>query len=163
MNSNRSLVGVSLAVALGLLAGACGSSATSAGPSAETTDSVDSVTTSSTKPPVSEASIVDETDPTELFVDFARAWDAGDWESVGSLATPNVVEVAMEWYEKGGNATESLSLALENGCLDVFDTGLTCQFVYAPPTGSGLIFNVTYGTSDTGLIVTDLVFGGDAG
>lgn len=162
MNSNRSVVGVSLAVALGLLAGACGSSATSAGPSA-TTDSVDSVTTSSTQPPVTQAPIVDEVDPTELFVDFAMAWDASDWESVGYLATPNVVKVAMEWYEQGGNATENLALALENGCLDVFDTGMTCQFVYAPPAGRGLIFNVTYGTSDAGLIVTDLVFGGDAG
>ena len=121
------------------------------------------MTTSSTQPPVSEAPTVDEIDPTELLVEFATAWDAADWDSLGSLATSNVVEVAMEWYEDGGNATEGLSNALENGCLDVFDTGLTCQFVYAPPEGRGLIFNVTYANSDTGLVVTDLLFGGDAG
>ncbi len=161
MKSRHKLVGVSLAMAAGLLAASCGSSASSSEQSAETTDSADSVTTSSTEPPVSPAP--GEVDPTALLVDFATAWDAADWDSLGSLATSNVVDVAMEWYDDGGNASDGLSLALENGCLDEFDTGSTCQFVYAMDDSTGLIFDVTYASSDTGLVVTDLMFGGDAG
>lgn len=95
----------------------------------------------------------------DRLVDFAAAWDRGDWDALSALASPAAVATAQEWYEPGGNASDGVAYAVDS-CADA----TTCQIVYAPPAGFGLIFDLTLGTNEVGaLVVTDLTFGGDTG
>ena len=162
MNTSRWSMGASLVLATGLLVGACGSSDTDAVDLVDTTDAVDPVETTDSVDPVETA---DSVDPAvrALLIDFATAWDSADWEAAGSLATSEAVEVAMEWHSEHANAAEDVTYALDNGCLDAFETGMTCEFVYTAPDSRGLIFDATFAAADSGLMVTDLVFGGEAG
>ncbi len=127
-------------------------------------DAANTPETVSTSPAVdseeSETSTAVAADPSSLLSEFAAAWDAGDWEAMSALASPGVIEVAKEWRQEGGNASEGLS-AVSDECIKAGGTG--CEFLYAPPEGSGLIFQLDYSDVDGVLAVTNLVFGGDAG
>ncbi|MDW3221144.1 MAG: hypothetical protein R8F63_21265 [Acidimicrobiales bacterium] len=95
----------------------------------------------------------------DRLVAFGAAWDHGDWDALSALASPAAVATAQEWFEAGGNASDGLAFVADS-CAD----SASCQIVYAPPAGFGLLFDLTLGTNAEGaLVVTELTFGGDTG
>ncbi len=163
MFTKRRIAGLSLVLTAAVLAAACSSTEDSEA-EATTTTAAPTTTAPTTAAPTQpiEAGI---TDPSELLLTLAQTWDDADWEKMGSFANSNVVEVAKEWRDANGfvNITpENIDVILET-CF-VPGAGVTmCEFVYAPPEGFGLIFNSTYESTDAGLRITDLQFGGDTG
>lgn len=127
---------------------------------ASTTTTTTSTTTLTSQP-------VGAATPEDLLTAFGQAWDDADWEAMRTIATEPVVATAMESFSEGGSANfddeDTLSSVLENCTESQSGDGRQCEFVYAPPEGFGLIFDLTYTPTATGLVVTDLVFGGDAG
>ena len=94
-------------------------------------------------------------DPAELLVAFGTAWEAADWATMGTLATAPVVDVAREWFIDGGKVdvtADNAASVLDNGWL-----------FYIPPEGFALIFRFAFDATDSGLLLTELTFGGDAG
>lgn len=104
-------------------------------------------------------------DPSPVLEAFGEAWTDGDWDRMATLADDDVVEVAREWHTVGGEALlEADRLdALHDSCQDLGREGTSCQMLYAPPGGFGLIFAITYAPVGDGIAVVDLVFEGDAG
>lgn len=104
-------------------------------------------------------------EPAELFLAFGEAWTAGDWDRMGTMATDEVVDVARDWQADGGSAllsADNIDLVLE-GCFSPATGRTSCEILFAPTSGFGLIFEATYATAGDGLIMVDLVFAGDAG
>lgn len=96
----------------------------------------------------------------DLLLAFGGAWTAGDFESMSAYANDAVIATAQEWHDGGSAAITSDNVDdIVAGCTDAG----SCQFLYAPPDGFGLIFDATITETDTGLMISDLQFGGDAG
>lgn len=111
------------------------------------------------------APVVDTTattieDPADLLVTFAAAWTAGDFEAMQAYASQDAIGVAELWHD-GGEAL--ISTDNVQNVLDGCSADGSCEFLYAPTEGFGLIFNVTYADSANGLTITGLEFAGDAG
>lgn len=104
-------------------------------------------------------------DPSLLLLAFADAWNSADWTRMETMAADNVIAVAKEWYDEAGGAeitTDNIDFIVEN-CTSQADGNTSCQFLYAPESGFGLIFDAIYATTEDGVMMVDLVFGGDAG
>ena len=104
-------------------------------------------------------------DPATLLLAFGSAWDSADWDRMRTMADEDVVSVATEWYEAGGTAgitSETIDAILE-GCGTPADGATTCQLLYLPTEGYGLIFQATYTTVGDTVTLTELTFAGDAG
>ena len=172
--------GLVLVAVIVLLASACGSddsdaasttstSTTSTTSTTTAAPAADSTTTSSTTTTTTTAGVIEPApqsgDTGALLLAFAGAWDTADWDAMSKIASAEAVAVATEWYEEGGfvNLTaDNLDLTLET-CFEPTAGETRCEFVYAPPEGFGLIFDAGIAAGTDGLIVTELVFGGDAG
>jgi len=90
-----------------------------------------------------------------LLISFGAAWEAADWTTMRTLAADPVVAEAQKWFIEGGKvgvAADTIWTTLSNG-----------WFLYVPPEGYALIFSFTYDAADSGLVLTELTFAGDAG
>lgn len=104
-------------------------------------------------------------DAAALLIGFGKAWETADWGQMETMASGQVVDVAKEWYQEGGSieiTQDNLNLILD-GCWESAPGATSCDVLYAPSDGHGLIFSVVYVDTADGLRVDDLVFGGDAG
>jgi hypothetical protein len=94
-------------------------------------------------------------DAATLLISFGAAWEAADWAAMRTLAADPVVAEAQGWFIEGGEvgvAADTIETVLDNG-----------WFLYVPPEGYALIFNFAYDATESGLVLTELTFGGDAG
>lgn len=101
----------------------------------------------------------------ELLLTFAEAWRTADWDRLEALASGSVIATAKEWYSEGGapNISEdNLEFIFETCSVDG-DGATSCMFTYDPSEGFGLIFTATYADNGSGLRVSELTIGGDAG
>jgi hypothetical protein len=94
-------------------------------------------------------------DAATLLISFGAAWDAADWAAMRTLAADPVVAEAQRWFIEGGKvgvAADTVETVLDNG-----------WFLYLPPEGYALIFDFAYDAPESGLVLTELTFAGDAG
>ncbi len=78
---------------------------------------------------------------------FYDLWVQGDFDAMSSIAAPGAIQEAEQW----GRAESVGEVSCSTG---------TCELLVVID-GTGLIFNVAY--DEPGLLVRELVFGGDAG
>ena len=148
MQTRKPVTGLATILAVAVTIGGCG-----------TADAPSQAATVSTPVETTEPGVL--TSP-ELLREFARTWDDADWDGMASIASRDVIDVAKEWHAEGGDAQTGVNYVVDTCAADGATSG-QCEFVYAPPDGFGLLFDVSYGSTDAGLIVTDLTFGGDVG
>jgi hypothetical protein len=90
-----------------------------------------------------------------LLISFGAAWEAADWPDMRTLATDPVVAEARERFIEGGKvgvSADNVRSTLDNG-----------WFLYAPPGGYAMIVDFAYHATESGLLLTELTFAGDAG
>ena len=136
---------------------------------ADPADTTEALATAPTAAPpdaaVGQAVVAPPLQPGELLVDFATAWQSGDWSGMGTLASADVVTIAQQWYSDGGSidiTTAEVGAALDR-CYPIGDGQVSCPMVYTPTGGSPMVFNAVYSMQGNGTIMTDLIFGGAAG
>ncbi len=99
--------------------------------------------------------------PQDLLDRFADLWLAGDWAGMAAVAEPSAISTA-----ENIGPTDLADVVWIPGCeLDSAGVG-SCELLVNPAgsAGSALIFSARYAVgADGGLLIVDLVPGGDAG
>ena len=107
--------------------------------------------------------VVDPTDAQlAALTSFGDYWTAADWDGMGTISNDDVVATATEWYDAGGHLVVNADFIPEQ-CTTAASGTSTCELIYAPTDGFGLIFNFTLQPGDSGMTISDMSFGGDAG
>ena len=97
--------------------------------------------------------------PAMMLVQFAQAWEDGNWKAMASIAEGTVVSTATEWYTKGGETSADVDDLVDDCRVQVEDEddAWVCEFRYGSPDSAATAFTLTFGRTDQGIRITDLV------